>query len=292
MQALPAYQMTKREAFRRIKRLNRELGVKLPNDINNFLAEYRKCLYDSSSIGWRPLVERYIKREICFHVHLRYSDDCISALLMEPSQLCAVFEWPSGMLADDYIFMAQIFRPHRPPNFSRPRKDIFQPDETLSQMQMAMLVNVPEFFENCKRLPFGSILPCNKWLQSLDVCAKTWPDPPEILSCGLRPTCRSDDDREADIAPLGTKGERIVWRGTFFEDGQLPDQIVKGRPKVVNGVSDEQSPFPGRRVLVDSAAQNILEGLRVGINFNGISATINKSLDGICQIRNMHERPL
>ena len=54
-----------------IMRLSRKLGVKLPNDVQHGLAQSSKRFYDPTSVSWRPMIERYIKRETCFHIHLR-----------------------------------------------------------------------------------------------------------------------------------------------------------------------------------------------------------------------------
>jgi len=186
--------------------------------------------------------------------------------------------------------MAERFRPHR--GIVDTRENIIQSNKAHGQVQMAMLVDVPEFFKNHKRLPFGSILPCDKRLQRLDVFGETWPDSPEIFSRGLRPTRRFNDNWKANITPPRIIRERVCGRASLLEDSQLPDEIVKGRPKVIDCISDEQSPFPEGSILADSASHNILASIRVQNNFNSICPTTDKTVDGICQIPDMDDRPL
>src|SRR6266699_925967 len=71
----------------------RELGLKLSEDDLHDLEECFEHFYDPCPIGRRPILERYIERETCIHVHLRYIRP--SQLGPDhPSEFCVVFEWP------------------------------------------------------------------------------------------------------------------------------------------------------------------------------------------------------
>ena len=77
-------------------------GVEKAEDVGNVVANLRERPYERRSVGWRPLLERYIKGEYGLHIHLNHQRVGIrSSDSFDSTYLCATFEWPRGFLLKD-----------------------------------------------------------------------------------------------------------------------------------------------------------------------------------------------
>jgi hypothetical protein len=188
--------------------------------------------------------------------------------------------------------------------------NIVEYDADESEMGVAMLVDVPEFVENRKRL-FGRILPTVKRLQLLDDCAKVWPDSPEatrylfprpvgppispgdVSSRGVLSTRVNGKDGEADVPPLTPRltspGDR-VRRDVPVGESELPNEVVESRAEVVDDISDDGSPLfdSGHRFTVDE----YLGSLPVVLGFDFVRIQIlGERLDPFVEELQVHIRP-
>jgi hypothetical protein len=244
----------------------RKLGLEFDHDRRNGIVEAFERLYNPAPVGWRSLFERYVEGDAEIHIHIR-SRVSIFPDIFEAANLCATFKWPRGVLLDDSErkFWLGDAR-HESPN-------IVEGGAKESEMKVAMLVDVPEFVENGKRL-FGRILPAVKRLQLLDDCAKVWPDSPEATRYlfprpfgppispgdaspgGVLSTRVSGVDGEADVPPLAPRltspGDR-VRRGVPVGDGELPNEVIERGAEIVDDISDDSPQYLDRgfRFTVD-----------------------------------------
>ena len=111
------------------------------------------------------------------------------------------------------------------------------------KMECAVLVEVGEF----EQMPEGAInaLPCTKWLQRLNQCP-----------CLIAHTAKEDGLGTSVVSflPLFRLKDGKLGLGfvggllASFEDDQLPNEVVEGRPKVVNEFPYPDAPHPGARL--------------------------------------------
>jgi hypothetical protein len=178
----------------------RKLGLEFDYDRRNGIVEAFERLYNPAPVDWRSLLERYVEGDAEVHVHIR-TRACVLPDVLDASNLCATFEWPGDVLLNDSErnFWCQGAR-HDSPN-------VVEYDEEVGEVKVAVLVRVPEFIENRKRL-FGRILPAAKRLQLLDDCAKVWPDSPEATRYLIRPPAGPP------ISPGARRPEEYRLRGS------------------------------------------------------------------------------
>jgi hypothetical protein len=270
-------------------------GVEKAEDVGNVVANLRERLYDRRSVGWRPLLERYIKGEYGLHIHLNHQRVGIrSSDSFDSTYLCATFEWPRGFLLKDSEL-----------EFWTLALNVMEPNVEERGMKVAVLVNVPEFVQNRKRL-FSRILPCNKRLQSLELCAQTWPDSPEALKVfGTGPGdevsemvrgMRLNVNRETDVSPLApqpTFRNRIWGRRVPLRDSELPNEMVERGTEIVNDVPDDRTPFVYGWLPEDLTVDGYLACLGIRLSVKFVRATIvNERLDPLVQEVQMHVRSL
>jgi hypothetical protein len=145
------------------------------------------------------------------------------------------------MLRRDLILVSELRRPLElgRQHAGQAGEDIVQSNKALHQVQMAVLVDVPEFIEHCKRLPLGSTLPCTKGLQSFEVGTGSWRDSQKAPFDGPSPTTSIDDDRELNLAPRAVIGQRIRRRSTTLKASEFPDKIVKSGTDIVHYLANE-----------------------------------------------------
>jgi hypothetical protein len=233
----------------------RKLGLEFDYDRRNGIVEAFERLYNPAPVGWRSLFERYVVGDAEVHVHIRTRASVLPDVL-EASNLCATFAWPRRVLLNDSEHKFWCSGTHHDGS------NIVEHDEEVGEMKVAVLVDVPEFIENRKRL-FGRILPTVKRLQLLDDCAKVWPDSPEAtrhlfprpagppMSPGDASTRAVSvarvrgEDGEGDVSPLAPRfsppRDRVGW-GVPVGDGELPDEVVERGAEIVDDISDDGPP--------------------------------------------------
>jgi hypothetical protein len=62
-------------------------------NVGDVVAYLRKRLHNPPSVGWRPLLERYIESEYGFHIHMSHYPVTVGTSdRLDPAYLCATFE--------------------------------------------------------------------------------------------------------------------------------------------------------------------------------------------------------
>jgi hypothetical protein len=188
----------------------RKLGLEFDNDRRNGIVKAFERLCNPLPIRRRSLRERYIVGDVSVHVHTQNRAAVLPDLL-GTSYLCTTYEWPGTVLLNDseLDFWCESERLDAP--------NVAKPDQEMGEVKVAVLVDVPEFIENRKRL-FGRALPTVKRLQRLDECAKVWPDSPEATRyLLLRPARPSvpPGDAPATGGGIGRGGRGCIW-GTGY----------------------------------------------------------------------------
>ena len=233
-------------------------------------------LHNPPSIGWRPLLERYIEGEYGLHIPLNHHPVKVrSSDWLNSPYFCATFEWPRR-----FLFHSSEL------NFWVSTLNIMKPDEEEYEMKVAVLVDVPEFVQNRKRL-FGRILPVVEWLQPLQLCADSWPDSPEATWWFISPRDApargvslagvEGVDGEADVPPFlartlpGYHGGRCMPVG----ERELPDEMVERGTEIVNRVTYDCAPFVRKRLSEGFTVNSYLSGLDIRLGLKFVRATIN-----------------
>jgi hypothetical protein len=170
----------------------------------------------------------------------------------------------------------------------------------LAEVKMAVLIDVPQFLKHREFVPSGTLLPYLKWLQRLEVCAQRWPDSPEAFSLAWLPRRRFDHDRKGDVPPPVVSGDGIPWRpeamSPLFLNRELPNEIVKSSPQVVDDISDDGPQFSRRGPAIDLPDDIELEEIvkALGRWQTGIwwRLTTNEVLRHSIELPNMYVRPI
>jgi len=281
----------------------RKLGLEFDHDRRNGMVEAFERLYNPAPVGWRSLSERYVEGDAEVHIHIR-SRVSIWPDIFEVSNLCATFKWPRGVFLNDseHKFWVE--------ETSNGSVNIVEGGAEESKMKVAVLVDVPQFIENRKRL-FGRILPAVKRLQLLDDCAKVWPDSPEATRYlfprpvgppispgdaspgGVLSTRVNGVDGEANVPPLAPRltspGNRVRG-GVPVGDGELPDEVIERGAEIVDDISDDspQHLDRGLRFTVDE----YLGTLPVVLGSDVVRThTLGERLDPFTKEVQVHIRP-
>ena len=178
-------------------------------------------------------------------------------------------------------------------------------NEKACEGKVAMLVGVPEFVQNRKRL-FGRILPVVKRLQPLQVCTQTWPDSPEALRFfGSNPGDEISEvvhrvggevDREADVSPLTPRSVPLSrnhgGRRVPVSERELPEEVVQRGTEVMNDVTNDSAPLQHGRFLNGFGVEDYLACFRVTISSVRVRVVIEERLDPLVEEAQVHIRPL
>ncbi|MBV9454876.1 MAG: hypothetical protein JOZ19_12290 [Rubrobacter sp.] len=270
-----------------------KMGLELDEYRRHRVTEAIKNLHNSAPIGWRPFLEHYIEGRQGLHVHLVHSGTTSNGRSGAP-YLCATFERPrSPLLVDAELEFWN----------SRIREcvdDILEAEVADSEGQVAVLVDVPEFIQDRKRL-FGRILPVVKRLQPLEFCAQSWPNSPDAIWWLGSPRDTSTRgvslarvecvDREADLPPPVSErnhGGRNVPVGK----GESPDELVERGAEVVDNVTNNQAPFPCGWLPEGFGVNDYLSCLRIERGVNFAQLFLEPLIDPVVQSFQVHFRPL
>jgi hypothetical protein len=277
----------------------RELGIEFPEYFHDRISQTFESLYNPRSMGWRSLLERYAVGYVGFHVHLQNRASVRPDLLNAP-YLCATFEWPRTIRLNkserDFWREAQGFN----------ASDTVEPDQERGEVEVAMLVDVPEFVKNRKRVPVR-FLPTVERLQALELCTQSWSDTPEAIrwlpTPGDAPTGGVSlagveaVDRESDLSPpvvqvgplAGNDGGRHVSIG----ESELPNEMIQRGAEVVNHVPDDGPPFLARRLDKGFTVDDYLASLRVVLGVNSVQIMLlDERLDALTEELQVYIRPL
>jgi hypothetical protein len=271
----------------------RKLGIEFPEDCRNGIAERFETLDDSTPIGWRSFLERYIEREAGLHVHIINRRE-VGTDVYPSDKWCATLEWPASMSLEDseVSYWLGTF-------------GVVESEQGTGEVKVAVLVDVPEFIENRKRL-FGRILPVVKRLQPLDVCAQTWPDSPETPKVfGRVPRdevpevvrrAGREKDGEPDISPFAARSvpqtRDYSGRSVPVGEGELPNKMVKRRAEVVDNVSNDGAPLLRGRFPERVSVDDFLASVRTRLGFDFVRVAIDEPLDSLIQEAQVHIRPI
>jgi hypothetical protein len=272
-----------------------ELGFKPDKRLRDRITAGLQGGYRALPVGWRSLLEGYVEREEGIHVHFRKRrDHCGSGGFADPAEFCATFEWPDGPLFDDL----KAITLERLRNFLGERPDGFleavEPDEAVDEVWSAVLVDVPQLVQYRELVAMRRALPATKRLQSLEVCAETWPDSPEVAALVASPLERAESDRESDTSPLAERSlarDRVSGGGATLHNGQFPDEVVERGSKVVDDVSNNESEPQGRWVAQGGSVDHDLP-FRVHLGFEEISTVRDEMADGSFERANVYVRSL
>src|SRR4030042_73260 len=113
------------------------------------------------------------------------------------------------------------------------------------QMNVPMLVNVRHFMHKPQGVTCR-VFPSVVWLQPLHDCLRVWRDAPDLVQCwSLSP-------RSIESVSVIEDGERC--RAVVDELIRVPtvrnseNDLVEGRPNILNIVADHRSPMEKRRL--------------------------------------------
>lgn len=249
-------------------------GLKRRDDRFNRRAHLAERLTKASSVGWRPLVEDYVYGDVRIHVHDLWHYQARSGLDYT-ANLCATFEWPRCSLTRDV--QADVVGESAQRGW---REGVGQLDGRVDQMKVAMLVDLPEFLKHREGFAVGGVLPCRKWLQSLDVCDEVLVNGPEFLSRSGLPVLRIPHDRERNVAPSTLWGD---WAGRRATLGlaQGKDEMVERRTEIVDHISEDRSPLRGGGFPPGFRPDDYLAGLFVELRVNAIGVRRELGLGSI-----------
>jgi hypothetical protein len=168
-----------------------------------------------------------------------------------------------------------------------------------------MLVDVPEFVQDPERRGI-CVLPTNKRLQPLKVCAQTWVDSPEALRLfGATPRDEIPSviqgvgvevDREAGVSPLvprlpTSSGDRVGGRLSLIGAGESPDHMVEGSPEVVDNIANDSPQLPPRGLPGGFTVDDYLSCIRIELGFNFVRLGIAERLHPFLQEAQVYSRP-
>lgn len=269
-----------------------KLGIEPTEDRRNGIVQAYERIVDPLSIGWRPLIERYTEGNLGIHVHMHQGMPSTPYLLGAPD-LCATFERPRSVFLKDSEF-----------EFFATAPNVAESHMEKSEMKVAVLVDVPEFFENRERLS-GRILPVVKRLQRLEVCAETWPDSPEALRLlGGGPGDEVSQvirgvginvNRETDASPLTPRpalGNRVRRGRVPRLDGELPNEVVERGTEVVNDIPNDGAQLVHGRLSKHVTVDDYLSGLLVRIVGNSVETIIDERMDPFFEDVHVHISPV
>lgn len=289
---------TEAGARRSVDRL-RELGLKLTDYQADRLVKLAQGLYQLAPIGWRSLIEGYLDHEMCLHEHRGmhayggFGDS-------DTAETCTVYEWPVELTDDLKLVVWEAIRYLSTPELGEGGRDAVQAGDPLAEMRMAMLVDVPKFLKYRERVPLGRLLPYRKRLQSLDLCAETWPDSPEAMGIATRPIAVVNLDGEADLSPRAVAGD-WVGRGpdsqpTLLLNSQFPHEVVECRSEVVDRIPEDCADDDRGRLFPDLPDdiefEVVVKGLGCWHAYIGWGLTPEEGVRNLYELPNMYVRPI
>lgn len=221
------------------------MGLKLGDDGRRRVEQRLQGLHEPSPVSGWPLLKGYIKRQHGIHVDVRCAHDPVARCKhgLDDSEFCAVFEWPwwggfrnlvpnvSGLgahdILKDVVQRMIVFRGTGAVRtiaagavgnpalwlskfFLREADRVLQGHEALGQMDMAMLVKVPQRLEHRGRFPGRIAWPRAERLQPLKLCVEFGNGPKTIQPSAAGPVLLLGDDRELNPRPL-TSGRDRNW---------------------------------------------------------------------------------
>ena len=117
------------------------------------------------------------------------------------------------------------------------RAEVMEADEGANDVGMTVLVDAPELVQNGELVPVRGALPTTKRLQSLKVCQQARVNQSEGIPAPGRPIGLIENDWEAGLPPRPPR-DWIGWRRAAIEIAEVPNEMVEGAAKVVDGVPD------------------------------------------------------
>ena len=247
------------------------------DDVANTRVHLPKRSPKASAVGWWPLCEGYVEAETAVFVQVLLDLSKTGSGNLKPLQhdyYLAIFDWPLDILDS----LRPQARKHIRKNATKSRdfRVELKSDPTEDKRYGPMLVPVPEFSQEPKRVPIGLSLPRRERLYvpkgepQVRINAAT---AGRIASApGL------DVDREAHPAPPAVVRQRVFGESSLPLDGERPNKLIKCRPEVVHGISDDDTEFDRWRLMEDVDTQRYLSPLRPWLGFETIGICVEEPL--------------
>lgn len=201
------------------------------------LAEHPFVFHD-----WQAATEAYAEKRAEVHIHFRVG--YASGTVIQ-GDYCAVF--------DRAISPLDVMRANDAETGGMVGASYGLKQDKMGQ---SMLVNVRKLVQSPERVGFV-FLPSLMRLQALDDCLCTWVDAPDFPFALPRiHNLVPEDWKLRTLSQLG--GRRIA----VASDNKFIDEVVKGRPKVMQAVAKNEGEIDGRRLNVLNS-EDILAHLRI-----------------------------
>lgn len=194
---------------------------------------------------WRSVIERYIRSEFAIHMILR-EGPYTTPRNMNTRQYRVLVYWPR--IADGFFL-------NRDRSLDRWKRKVKLLYQRSGQMERAVLVGVREFLQ----MPKGTLpaLPCSAFAFRERLLRSDEPH-------GVTSDSAQELGSSASVkARLGLKNGKLEFSPhggmtQIIEDEKLPNNVVKSGSKVVNDLSDLDSPHQGRVLLnVDADSEPV-----------------------------------
>lgn len=173
--------------------------------------------------GPRAIIEGYVCGELAFHVHLGLRN---KRLDMDLGDYCARFHRPT--------------EPHDPKQFVGLRDGNLGhgfPNGKQQGRYYSVLVGVGKNAQSAKRGPLNDVVSLVRLLP-LDQCELSQADARESLAQLIPETEFGVIDREVNILPSIARQRRATPTG----ENELIGEMVKGRPEIVDNLTDHHAP--------------------------------------------------
>lgn len=241
------------------------MALEPPKESRYLVVESIEKLRNLCSVGWWPTLKRYVEEDRGLQVanHL-WRDGAAGP--RDPAKLRSALE--RTFRVEDKVQAVDTF--WYSCNRRRPKK-VFVPDVEDGQIDVSMLVDVPEVVQDCEwsiariihlLLNKGRILPPHERLQSLELWKETSVNSPkpfrrldlprDAVSILILLASIFGEDRERNISPFAADPRR---RNVSLSNRELPDHVVQRGAEVVHNVADDDAPFrrgrPSARLAVD-----------------------------------------
>ena len=226
----------------------REKVVEEPNRVLDKKAEGEKGIIHNLALSAGSLPKRYIDGWVEIHVRIGFRD---------AGDYCAIFYLP-GM--DEHFANC----PHGQGGAEEPSAC-----GSLCEMQVSVFVHVTQFIDPEKLLPPVAMRTKARLFRLYDCfCSRAHPlDFP--LGAGARPCTGTLANRESGTST----------RCPPINDDELPREVVKGRPEIVDRVADDSAQDHGRLAGVALDFPRLVSALRVALYLDGVRFGVTKAPD-------------
>lgn len=220
---------------------------------------------------WPFLVKRYVEFDVSIHAHLYLRDNVVGGRVDAVTRnLCLAFKrLPIVTTNLRKVAVSENLRLNVPSPVS---------NGGIHDMQIPVSVVVGQTVEGPERVVLGDSVLSLKRLLPLDLCLVGEGHAANALSDGLREgIALSEPFTLQEDGKINTAMDRLA---VIFR--QLAGEMIEGRPELVEGLSDDQTPFAWMLGSGESSYDQIA-GVGVEIRDNAVVITLEESFDLECQ---------